>query len=131
MNARCLTFTVFAVSLLALSPLAFHSKWPLVFFRFDGIYLLIFATMQKAWSIGGWDFTSNPLQGIGGLDLPWHALLDPGLWLVAHPPPSIGPTIALTLYAAELAIAICWLGMRLGLGPMSAAGAAWLGLLLA
>ena len=78
MNARCLTFTVFAVSLLALSPLAFHSKWPLVFFRFDGIYLLIFATMQKAWSIGGWDFTSNPLQGIGGLDLPQHSiLLDP------------------------------------------------------
>jgi len=44
-----------------------HSKLPLVFYRFDGTYLLITAMMQKAWSVSDWYFASNPLQGIGGL----------------------------------------------------------------
>jgi hypothetical protein len=89
MNARQWSLVVFAVSLLALSPLAFHSKLPLLFYRFDGTYLLYVATMQKVWSIGGWNIGSNPLQGIGGLDVPWRALLDPGLWLVAQLPASV------------------------------------------
>jgi hypothetical protein len=132
MPARRLTFAAFAVSLLALSPLAFHSKWPLVFFRFDGIFLLIFATIQKTWSIGGWDFTSNPLQGISGLELAQHSvLLDPALWLAVNLPPSIGPTVAMTLYAAMLAVTICWLGIRLGLDAITCVAAAWIGLLLA
>ena len=74
MSGRRLTFAIFTASLLVLSPLAFQSKWPLVFYRFDGIFLLIFATMQKTWSLGGWNFTSNPLQGIGGLELPQHTI---------------------------------------------------------
>src|SRR6266849_6641845 len=101
MNARRLTFAIFAVSLLALSPLAFHSKSPQVFYRFDGTYLLFVATMQKVWSIGGWNLGSNPLQGIGGMDVPWRALLDPSLWLVAQLPASIAQIVAMTFYAAE------------------------------
>ena len=38
MSGRRLTFAIFAASLLVLSPLAFQSKWPLVFYRFDGIF---------------------------------------------------------------------------------------------
>lgn len=132
MNARRLTFAVFAASLLLLSPMAFQSKWPLVFYRFDGIFLLIFATMQKTWSLGGWNFTSNPLQGIGGLELPQHTiLLDPGLWLAATLPPVVGPTAAMVFYAALLAVATCWLGTRMGLNPVVSVAGSWIALLLA
>ena len=100
MTGRRLTFAIFAASLLVLSPLAFQSKWPLVFYRFDGTFLLILAAMQKVWALGGWNFTSNPLQGIGGLELPQHTiLLDPGLWLAVSLPPWLGPTAAMTFYA--------------------------------
>ncbi len=126
-----LVLVVFAVSLLALSPLAFHSKLPLLFYRFDGTYLLYVATMQKVWSIGGWNIGSNPLQGIGGMDVPWRASLDPGLWLVAQLSASIAQIVAMTFYAAELAIAIVWLAIRLGLAPLTTVAAAWIGLLLA
>jgi hypothetical protein len=132
MNARRLTFAIFAASLLVLSPLAFQSKWPLVFYRFDGTYLLILSAMQQVWSLGGWDFTSNPLQGIGGLQLPQHTiLLDPGLWLAVSLPPSIGPTAAMVFYAALLAITICWLGTRMGLDVVTIVAAAWIALLIA
>jgi hypothetical protein len=131
MNARRLIFAIFAVSLVALSLIAFHSKSPLLFYRFDGTYVLYAATMQKVWSIGGWNIGSNPLQGIGGMDVPWRALLDPALWLVAQLPASIAQIVAMTLYAAELAIAIVWLAIRLGLGPLPTVAAAWIGLLLA
>ena len=132
MSGRRLTFAIFTASLLVLSPLAFQSKWPLVFYRFDGIFLLIFATMQKTWSLGGWNFTSNPLQGIGGLELPQHTiLLDPGLWLAVSLPPSIGPTAAMTFYAALLAVTTCWLGTRMGLDALTSVAAAWIALLLA
>jgi hypothetical protein len=132
MNARRLTFAIFAASLLVLSPLAFQSKWPLVFYRFDGIFLLIFATMQKIWSLGGWNFTTNPLQGIGALELPQHTtLLDPGLWLAVSLPPRIGPTAAMTYYAALLATITCWLGVRMGLDALVSVAGAWIALLLA
>ncbi len=120
-----------ALSFLILSPIAFHSKSPLVFYRFDGIYLLIAAVMQKMWSVSDWYFTSNPLQGIGGLELPQHVLTDPALWLAAHLPESIGPTAAMTFYAVLLAVSICWLATRLGMAPLPTVFAAWLGPLLA
>src|SRR5436190_1166798 len=107
-GTRQFGFAVLAISLLILSPIAFHSKIPLVFYRFDGTYLLIAAVMQKTWSVSDWFFTSNPLQGIGGLELPQHNLIDPALWLVAHLPASTGPTAAMTFYAAFLAATICW-----------------------
>lgn len=119
------------MSLLTLSPIAFQSKWPLVFYRFDGTYLLILATMQKVWSLGSWNFTSNPLGGLGGLELPWHNLLDPAMWLVAHLPPAIAPTVAMVFYAAVLALATCWLGVRMGLHPLTTVAGAWTALLLA
>jgi hypothetical protein len=124
-------FAALAISLLILSPIAFHSKSPLVFYRFDGIYLLIAAVMQKTWSVSDWYFTSNPLQGIGGLELPQHNLMDPALWLTAHLPASIGPTVAMTFYAVLLAAIICWLATRLGMAPLPTILAAWLGPLLA
>ena len=70
-------FMVFAISLLALSPIAFYFKLPLLFYRFDGTYLLILAHMQKTWASSPLAFVSNPLQGIGGLALPQHVLFDP------------------------------------------------------
>jgi hypothetical protein len=124
-------FAALAISLLILSPIAFHSKSPLVFYRFDGTYLLVAAVMQKAWSVSDWYFTSNPLQGIGGLDLPQHILIEPGLWLTAHLPTSIGPTAAMTFYALLLAVSIFWLATRLGMAPLPTIFAAWLGPLLA
>jgi hypothetical protein len=130
-KAHRLVFAVFAVSLLALSPLAFYSKTPLVFYRFDGTFLLIAAAMQNTWGLGGWNFTTNPLEGLGGLALPQQALLDPGLWLTAHLSPVAGPVVAMTFYVAALAAAICWLGMRLGAGVLPSIAAAWIGLLLA
>jgi hypothetical protein len=123
-------FVALAISLLILSPIAFHSKSPLVFYRFDGIYLLIAAAMQKTWSLSDWYFTTNPLQGIGGLELPQHNLIDPALWLTAHLPASIGPTAAMTFYAALLAATIFWLAGRLGMAPLPTIFAAWLGPLL-
>jgi hypothetical protein len=131
MNACRWSLVTFAVSLLALSALAFHSKSPVLFYRFDGTYLLVFATTQKIWSTGVWNIGNNPLQGIGGMDVPWRALLDPGLWLFAHLPTSTGRIVAMTLYAAELAVAIVWLGTRLGLGLLPAVAASWIGVLLA
>jgi hypothetical protein len=101
-----------------LSPIAFHSKSPLAFYRSDGIYVLVAAAMQKTWSPSDWYFTTNPLQGIGGLELPQHNLIDPGLWLTAHLPASIGPTAAMTFYAALLAATIFWLTMQLGMAPL-------------
>jgi hypothetical protein len=124
-------FAALAISLLILSPIAFHSKSPLVFYRFDGIYLLIAAVMQKTWSVSDWYFTSNPLQGIGGLELPQHNLMDPALWLTAHLPASIGPTAAMTFYAILLAATIFWLATRLGMAPLPTVFAALLGPLLA
>jgi hypothetical protein len=132
MTARQMTFAIFAISLLALSPLAFQSKWPLVFFRFDGTFLLVLAVMQKVWGLGSWNFTSNPLQGIGGLELPQHTvLLDPGLWLAVSLPPSVGPTAAMTFYAGVLSITICWLGTRMGLDALTSVAGAWIAVLLA
>jgi hypothetical protein len=130
-STRQFGFAALAISLLILSPIAFHSKSPLVFYRFDGIYLLVAAVMQKAWSVSDWYFTSNPLQGIGGLDLPQHILIEPGLWLTAHLPASIGPTAAMTFYALLLAVSIFWLATRLGMAPLPTIFAAWLGPLLA
>ena len=129
--SRQFAFAALAISLLILSPIAFYSKSPLVFYRFDGIYLLIAAAMQKVWSASNWYFTTNPLQGIGGLELPQHNLLDPALWLTAHLPASTGPTTAMTLYALLLAISIFWLASRLGMAPLPTVVAAWLGPLLA
>jgi hypothetical protein len=123
-------FAALAISLLILSPIAFHSKSPLVFYRFDGTYLLITAVMQQAWAVSDWFFTSNPLQGIGGLELPQHNLIDPALRLVAHLPASIGPIAAMTFYAALLAATICWLATRLRMAPLPTIFAAWLGPLL-
>src|SRR5262249_11474371 len=131
MNARQWFLVIFAVSLLALSPLAFHSKLPLLFYRFDGTYLLYIATMQEVWSIRGWNIGSNPLQGIGGMEVPWRAVFDPSRWLVAHLPPSVAQIVAMTFYAAELAVAIVWLAIRLGLEPLPTVAASWIGLLLA
>src|SRR5262245_396612 len=130
-GTRQFGFAALAISLLILSPVAFYSKVPLVFYRFDGTYLLITAIMQKAWAVSDWYFTSNPLQGIGGLELPQHNLIDPALWLVAHLPASIGPTAAMTFYAALLAATICWLATRLRMAPLPTIFAAWLGPLLA
>jgi hypothetical protein len=124
-------FAALIVSLLALSPIAFHSKSPLVFFRFDGTYLLICAAMEKTWAVGGLKFGSNPLQGLGGFGLFWHTLWEPGLWLVAHLPPWLAPTVAMTFYAAALAVTIYVLSLRLGLSELAAAAAAWIGVLLA
>src|SRR5262249_46830912 len=126
MTARRLTFAIFAVSSLALTPLAFYSKLPLVFYRHDGTFLMTVAAMQKTWAITSWNITSNPLQGIGGLALPELALLDPSLWLTTELSASTGPVVAMTLYAAALAFAICWLGMRLGVGELSSVAAAWI-----
>jgi hypothetical protein len=123
-------FAAFGISLLTLSPIAFHFKSPLVFYRFDGTYLLILARMQETWASSRLDFVSNPLQGIGGLALPQHVLLDPALWLTAHLSPMAGPVAGMTLYAAALAAAICWLAIRLCLTPTPAIGAAWLGVLI-
>jgi hypothetical protein len=131
MTKRWLGYFLFAISFSVLSFIAFQSKFPVVFYRFDGTYLLITAEMQKKWSISGWNFTGNPLQGIGGLELPQHNLLDPGLWLAAHLAPSIGPTVAMTFYATLLACSIFWLAARLGLAPLPRVFAAWLGPLLA
>jgi hypothetical protein len=131
MNAHRLTFAIFAASPLALSPIAFYSKSPLAFYRFDGTYLLVTVMMQKMWSVSEWYFTSNPLQGIGGLELPQHILIDPALWLVAHLPASIGPTAAMTFYAALLGVIICWLPTRLRMAPLPTIFAAWLRPLLA
>ncbi|PWT74100.1 MAG: hypothetical protein C5B46_04580 [Proteobacteria bacterium] len=131
MNTRRWSLVAFAVSLLALSLLAFHSKSSLLFFRFDGTYLLVTAITQSIWTTDAWSIGINPLQGIGGMDVPWRALLDPGLWLAAHVPAPTGQIVAMTLYAAELAVAIVWLGTRLGLGLLASLAAAWLGLLLA
>jgi hypothetical protein len=130
-GTRRFGLAVLAISLLTLSPVAFQSKFPLVFYRFDGTYLLITAVMQQAWSVSDWFFTSNPLQGIGGMELPQHNLIDPALWLVAHLPASIGPTAAMTFYAALLAATICWLATRLRMAPLPTIFAAWLGPLLA
>jgi hypothetical protein len=130
-NASRSSLFIFAVSLLALSPLAFHSKLPLLFYRFDGTHVLVTAITQKIWSSAPWTIGNNPLQGLGGMDMPWHALLDPGLWLFAHLPASTGQIAAMTLYAGELAVAIVWLGTRLGLGPLPVVAAAWIGPLLA
>jgi len=127
---RQFAFAALAISLLILSPIAFHSKSPLVFYRFDGIYLLIAAAIQKTWSLSDWYFTTNPLQGIGGLELPQHNLIDPALWLTAHLPASIGPTAAMTFYAGLLAATIFWLGSRLRMAPLPTVFAAWLGPLL-
>ena len=103
----------------------------MVFYRFDGTYLLITAMMQKTWSVSQWYFGSNPLQGIGGLELPQQNLIEPGLWLAAHLPAFIGPTVAMTFYSALLACSICWLSLRLGLASLPSIIAAWLGVLLA
>jgi hypothetical protein len=130
-GTRQFGFAALAISLLILSPIAFHSKIPLVFYRFDGTYLLIASLMQKVWSVSDWFFTSNPLQGIGGLELPTHNLMDPALWLTAHLPVSIGPTAAMTFYAVLLAATIFWLATRLGMAPLPTIFAAWLGPLLA
>jgi hypothetical protein len=130
-KAFYLTFSAFLGSLMTLSPVAFYSKSPLVFFRFDGTFLLIWATMEKYWAADTLDFTSNPLQGLGGFGLFWHTQWEPGLWLAANLPPWIAPTIAMTFYAALLAVTICALGTRLGLNPLAAIAAAWIGLLLA
>ena len=52
MKAHRFVFAVFAVSQLTLSPLASYSKNPLVFYRFDGTFLLITAEKQKwIWSM--------------------------------------------------------------------------------
>src|SRR5262249_18321478 len=126
-----LSFTAFAVSLLTLSPVAFYFKSPLVFYRFDGTYLLILARMQETWASSRLAFVSNPLQGIGGLALPQDNLLDPALWLTTLLSPVLGPVAAMTFYAAALAAAICWLAMRLGLGALAAISAAWIGVLIA
>jgi hypothetical protein len=125
------TWIFFAISLLTLSLVAFHFKVPLLFYRFDGTYLLILARMQKTWASSPLDFVSNPLQGIGGLALPQHALLDPALWLAAHLSPSAGPVVAMVWYAASLTLAICWLARRLGVSTLTAMSAAWMGLLVA
>src|SRR5947209_1515496 len=117
-GTRQFGFAALAISLLILSPIAFYSKSPLVFYRFDGPYLLIASQMQKVWSVSDWFFTSNPLQGIGGLELPQHNLIDPALWLTAHLPVSIGPTAAMTFYAVLLAATIFWLATRLGMAPL-------------
>ena len=130
MTFRPKSIALFTVSLLILSLVAFYSKLPLVFFRFDGSQVLILAAIQRDWSIGGWYFTSNPMQGIGGFEIFQHNLIDPGTWLLAHLPPKIAPVIAMTFYALELAIAIAWLGNRLGLRPLTNAAAVWIGLLL-
>ena len=126
-----LSFVFFAISLLTLSSIAFHSKSPVIFYRFDGTYQLMMAATKKTWTVGPWSFTSNPLQGIGGLELPQHTLLEPGGWLAAYLPASIGPTVAMVFYATVLAVAICCLGLRLGMAPLAAISGAWLGLLLA
>ena len=131
MTFRLKNIVLFTVALLTLSLIAFYSKSPLVFFRFDGSQVLIMAAIQRDWAVSGWDFTSNPLQGIGGLELPQHNLIDPGMWLAANLPPSIAPTVSMTFYALELAVVIAWLGIRLGLGPLASAVAVWIGLLLA
>src|SRR5690242_10355265 len=115
---RARDVALFAAGLLVLSLVAFHSKAPLVFFRFDGALTLILAQLQAQWALSGWDFTSNPLQGIGGLELPQHNLTDPGLWLTQLLAPSLAPTVAMTFFALELAIAIGWLAKRLGLAPL-------------
>jgi hypothetical protein len=125
------SIALFTVSLLILSLVAFYSKLPLVFFRFDGSQVLILAAIQRDWSIGGWDFTSNPLQGIGGFEILQHNLIDPGTWLLAYLPPKIAPVLSMSFYALELAIAIGWLSVRLGLRPVGSAVAVWIGLLLA
>src|SRR5262245_6698464 len=121
MTFRFKSIALFTVGLLVLSLIAFYSKSPLVFFRFDGSLVLIIAAIQRDWAVSNWDFTSNPLQGIGGLELFQHNLIDPGMWLVAHLPPSIAPVIAMTFYALQLAIVIAWLGARLGLRPLLSA----------
>src|ERR1700730_16530364 len=118
MTKRWLSYFLFAISLSVLSFIAFQSKFPVVFYRFDGTYLLITATMQKTWQVSQWYFGSNPLQGIGGLELPQHNLIEPGLWLAAHLPAFIGPTVAMTFYAVLLACSICWLSLRLGLASL-------------
>jgi hypothetical protein len=128
-KASYLTFAAFLGSLLTLSPLAFYSKSPLVFFRFDGTFLLIWAMMEKVWATGTFDFTSNPLQGLGGFGLFWHTQWEPGLWLAANLPAWIAPTAAMTFYAAALAVTICALGSRLGLSALSSVAAAWIGAL--
>jgi hypothetical protein len=130
-KSRRWCIALIAVSLIVLSVIAFASKSPLVFYRFDGTYLLMFATVENVWSIGGWDFTTNPLQGIGGLDLPWRALLDPSLWMIPRLGPLTGPVVAMTVYAVELAATIAWLGLRLKLSPTGLIAAIWIGLLLA
>src|SRR4029077_12447295 len=130
-GTRQFGFAALAISLLILSLVAFHSKVPLVFYRFDGTYLLIAAVMQKTWSVSDWYFTSNPLQGIGGLELPQHNLIDPGLWLTTHLPTSLGPTAAMTCSAVLLAVSIFCLATRLGMAPLPSIFAAWLGPLLA
>lgn len=130
MIARPKSIALFTVSLLILSLIAFYSKSPLVFYRFDGSQLLIIAAIQNDWSIGGWEFTSNPLQGIGGFEIFQHNLIDPGMWLVAHLPPKIAPSIAMAFYALELAAVVAWLGARLGLRPFACAAAVYVALLL-
>jgi hypothetical protein len=122
---------VFFISLLTLSAIAFQSKAPLVFYRFDGTYLLILAAMEKAWALGGLNFGNNPLHGIGGFGLFWHTSWEPGLWLTARLPAWIGPTVAMTFYALLLAVTIYASSLRLGLSSLAAIGAAWIGVLLA
>lgn len=131
MKAPWLVYGVFGISLTILSFFAFHGKSPLVFYRFDGTYTLISAVMQKNWSGGDFNFSSNPLQGLGGMAVPWHTSLDPALWLAVNLPLPWGPSIAMTLYALFLALGIFWLAIRLGLATSYSMVAASIGVLLA
>ncbi len=131
MNIRARHAALFTAALIAISLVAFYSKSPLVFFRFDGSIALIIPAIQRDWSVGGWDFTSNPLQGLGGFEFFQYNLLEPGGWLSERLRPSIAPVVAMTFYALELAVAIAWPAIRLGLRPLSVAVAITVGLLLA
>src|SRR3984893_13846595 len=108
-------FATFAISLLIVSPIAFHSKSPLVFYRFDGIYLLITTVMQKTWSVSNWYFTSNHIDGIGGFELAQQNDMHPGTWCILHWHPTIGPTALSPFYAALLAVSMGGGSSRLGM----------------
>ena len=114
-------------SFVALAAVVFSNYAQVLFYRFDGSFILTLATTQRRWMAPGAGFSLNFLEGLGDIWIPIATSWSQGFsigWLFGQ---RWMPVVACVVFATELFLGVLVLGRCIGAGLVTGLAGAWLG----
>jgi hypothetical protein len=122
-------WVVSVLSFAALAAVTFLQYSPVLFYRFDGSFILTHATTQPRWLVPGCGLSANMLEGIGDLWFPILTNCSLGFSIGGLFSQKLMPVVACLIFALEFFLSTLVLGRFIGAGLVTGLAGAWLGAL--